>query len=126
MADRDVVTGKFIAGNRASPGRKPRKVEDAIQDAMIRVASDYAETIAKKLLALFLGGDVSAGRLLLEYTARKPLPELSAGEVALLSRINALIIERGVTLDKLLQDVLEQLTTGPTAEDTHDERSDAD
>lgn len=117
MAGRD-ANGRFVKGEyKGGPGRPPRKVEDAIQNAMIAVASQYADALAKKLVTLVLdNGDVSAARLLLDYTARKPLPELSAGEVALLSRINALIIERGVTLDKLLQDVLHQLTDGVPSE----------
>lgn len=96
MADRDEKTGRFLPGNKASPGRRPRATEAEYLSAMSDAVSveQWGKATAK-MLKQAMQGDVQAYKTILPYFAGLPVQRLQ------LSSADA----------QILADVLEQLKT---------------
>lgn len=86
--DRD-ETGRFIKGNKASPGRKPRSVEEKYMETFLSklTPKEWGE-VTDKVIELAKAGNMRAIELLVKYsiglpvqraeveiTAAKPTPE---------------------------------------------------
>lgn len=98
MPNHDPVTGKFAPGNKASPGRKPRKVEDAFIDAIIETARKEGQAISAAMAKAAKAGDVAAARFLAEYSHGKPAQQNIPPElVALIIRLVKYYEARGVS-----------------------------
>lgn len=83
MADRDDKTGRFLPGNKASPGRPSRATEAEYLDAMSDAVSvEQWKKATAKMLALAIKGDVQAYKTLLPYFAGQPTQRLQiSGEL---------------------------------------------
>lgn len=86
-SDRDKKTGRFLKGNKASPGNpifaKIHEYRKAISDA---VTPEYLREVLRKLIQLALMGDTVAARILLDRTvgnSTAPTPDKEAIAVKL-------------------------------------------
>lgn len=99
MADRDPKTGRFLPGNKASPGRKPRATEAEYLAAMSAAVSiEDWEKATGKMLKLALAGDVQAYRVILPYFAGTPIQrlQLSTAEAQILADVLDALRVRGI------------------------------
>lgn len=120
MPNHDPVTGKFLSGNKASPGRPSRRVETAFQDAMLETVRKEAPAISKKMAELAKQGDVSAARFLAEYTTPKPpqtLELVRAEELAVIKSIRDALDARGIPLVDFLTQAIQLLTESADLDD---------
>ena len=75
MTDRDPTNGKFVKGNKANPGGRPRSDITLIQLIDSVVKSEDWEAIIKKILVKAKNGDMKAMELLLDRRFGKPLQQ---------------------------------------------------
>lgn len=72
MAERD-ANGKFIKGNKASPGRKTNYEHQALQELLKQtITPDERIAVFRTLTTNAIAGDVKAATLLLAYLYGKP------------------------------------------------------
>ena len=97
LSGRDLVSGRFTAGNPGGPGNPyARRVAAMRTQLLDAVDSDGIAEVARAMLAAAKAGDTAAARLVLSYAVGPPLPaadpdRLDANELeALRSRPNLL------------------------------------
>lgn len=120
MADRDPKTGRFLEGNKASPGRPPKLVEDVLLKETIEQVRKERKAIVTALLSQVKNqGNVQAARLLYEYAVGKPptILELRADEAALLRDVREALESRGINFVETLQAMLEEAALMGEGED---------
>lgn len=71
MSDRDPNTGKFVRGNRANPGGRP-KAAISLEALTSCVSEDELRLMVRKLVELSLAGDLKAMEMLLDRIYGKP------------------------------------------------------
>ena len=109
MADRDKKTGKFLPGNKASPGRPTRATKAeylAAMGAAVNVESWQKATA--KMLRLALAGDVQAYRAILPYFAGLPVQrlQLSTAEAQVLADVLEQMSARGIPASAVFEAML--------------------
>lgn len=119
MADRDPKTGKFAEGNKASPGRPPRKVEGDLQAMLTEQTRQRWQQIVKAAIDQAISGNVYAMRFLAEYTIGKPPTTLNinATDAKLLGDVLKLLEKRNITASDLFNDLLQELAVMDEADD---------
>ena len=96
---RDSKTGKFTKGWKGGPGNPYSKRIADLRSAFIEaVTEDDLHAIVRMLLEKAKGGDVAAGRLILEYTLGRPAQAIIVG-VGDGPAHKVLILDGGVDLD---------------------------
>lgn len=74
MTDQDPVTGKFVKGNKASPGRKPKERELRYYDILMStVTFEVWAEIVKKAAEQAKKGDQAARKWLADYLVGPPV-----------------------------------------------------
>jgi hypothetical protein len=74
VTDQDPVTGKFVAGNKASPGRKPKERELRYYDILMStVTFEVWAEIVKKAAEQAKKGDQAARKWLADYLVGPPV-----------------------------------------------------
>lgn len=74
MTDQDPKTGKFVPGNKASPGRKPKERELRYYDILMSaVTFEDWEAIVKKAAEQAKRGDQAARKWLADYLVGAPV-----------------------------------------------------
>lgn len=112
MADKDPKTGRFVKGNKASPGRKPRPTEAAYIEKMYTVGDlETWGKATKKMLDLAVAGDVQAYRAIVPYYAGLPVQKLqiSSQDAALLAEVLELMKSRGIAASDVFSAMISQL-----------------
>ncbi len=111
MADRD-EKGRFTRGNKASPGRPHRPVEeDALRKFAGLIVANW-EAMCQKIIERALAGDLKAFELAAAYYIGKPadILELRSADVTLLGKVLEAYQQRGHEIAEVLQGMLEEVT----------------
>lgn len=73
MGDRDEL-GRFVKGNKASPGRKPRSVEEERMETFLdELTSEKWREITAKVIEMAIAGNLRAVELLTKYALGLPV-----------------------------------------------------
>lgn len=110
MAERD-ENGRFKKGNRVSPGRKPRQVEETYLEVTLgEVTLDKWRAVVRAALAQAIEGDARARTWLGEYVLGKPpqILELQAADALALKAALEAMAPLGVTPGKLFEALIQQ------------------
>lgn len=113
MVERDAKSGRFLAGNKASPGRKRRATEAEYLEAMNAAVSVEAWGAAtRKMLVLALQGDVAAYKSLLPYFAGVPIQRLqiSSADAQILADVIEKLKTHGLSAGELFNAMLAELS----------------
>lgn len=123
--DQDPKTGRFVKGNRASPGRRPRKVEDDLQRILFEKTRSEWENIVKAMIEAAKEKNVYAARFIAEYAIGKPLLrlafELDPVEQQVIAELHDAAKSAGVPFTDLIRNLLDAIYEGGS-----DDREDED
>lgn len=128
MENQDPKTGRFVKGNKASPGRPARHTEASVLEKMWQ--GDKPDRIVKsvdRMIKLAEGGDVQAFKAVIAYYAGLPIQKLqiSSRGASLLAEVLELFKARGISDSEVFEAMIAQLASTPAevAEgDEYDER----
>lgn len=113
-------SGRFMPGNKASPGRPRKAVESAYLAEILDVVTlEQWRKVVKKALTDASKGAPDARRWLAEYIIGKPptIIELKAGEAALLRELLQHFKQRGVAASDVFHAMLAQVAAESEADD---------
>lgn len=119
MPERD-ERGRFVKGNRASPGRPKRNTETRYLEIMMaEVTPEYWAGITRRAIADALKGLPEARRWLSDYVIGKPPTTLNinAADANLLGDVLKALEQRGVSASELFNDLLAGLAEMEVAND---------
>lgn len=119
MADRDPSTGRFINGNKASPGRAPRLVESNYLDTTFAAVSvEDWHTIVQRAVEDAKKGNSWARSWLGDYVLGKPpqILELRGADAALLHDLLEAFQRQGISATDIFRAMLAELTVPSNAE----------
>lgn len=109
---KDTKTGRFLPGNKASPGRKKKAVErDYTKMFTDVVTPDKWREMIESALKLAVQGDSFARRWLSDYIIGKPpqILELRGAEAAQLAQLIEAMKQRGMSAGDLFAAMLAEI-----------------
>lgn len=104
--------GRFVQGNRASPGRKPRPTEVKFLDILKEcVTADDWRKVVMTAVSLAMAGDFKAREWIGNYLIGKPpqILELKAVEAAQLAEVLKLMESRDIPASSVFEAMLQEL-----------------
>lgn len=117
--------GRFVKGNKVSPGRKPLRTEREYLEVTINAVSlgDWSKVV-KKALTLAMEGDYQARRWLSDYLLGKPpqILELKGVEAQQLAEVLDLLKQRGIAASDLFNSMIAELAAEDVSVEHEDER----
>ena len=122
MAERD-NKGRFLPGNKASPGRAKRAIEVDFHNILLDAvsATDWTKIVAKAVKDA-IAGDKYAREFVANYTIGKPpqILELRAADATLLAALLKRFEAVGMSAGEVFGAMLAQIAS--ESETVHDER----
>lgn len=113
----DKKTGRFLPGNKASPGRKKKAIErDYTKMFTDVVTSEKWREVIEAALKLAIGGDSFARRWLSDYIIGKPpqILELRGAEAQQLAQLIEAMKQRGMSAGDLFGAMIAELAMSET------------